>query len=275
VFDPLLGDQATRRLELEQALHHAVANDELRVHLQPIVGTGDGVPVGVEALVRWEHPTLGLVPPLDFIPLAEETGDIVEIGRWVLRRSCEILADWNHRGRRLELSVNLSPRQFLERGFLGQVRTTLAATGLDPHLLTLEVTESVLVEEGASVVSSLEALRAMGIRLAIDDFGTGYSSLVYLRRLRVDALKIDKSFIDGLALGSDDDTIVRTIIDLASSLGLGVVAEGVETEEQRRRLVTHGCPHAQGYLFARPLEPDALVRCYADGSGSAGSDTCS
>jgi EAL domain-containing protein (putative c-di-GMP-specific phosphodiesterase class I) len=233
------------------------------VHLQPIVDTVDGSAVGVEALVRWQHPTLGLVPPADFIPLAEDTGDIVEIGQWVLRRSCEILSRWHRRGADLRLSVNLSPRQFLEPGFVDRVREILVSTGFDPTMLTLEVTESVLVEEGPAAMSALTSLRDLGVRLAIDDFGTGYSSLVYLRRLRVDTLKIDKSFIDGLAEGSDDDTIVRSIVDLASSLGLGVVAEGVETEEQRARLVAHGCPHAQGYLFARPLEPDALIRLCA------------
>ena len=273
VFEPAIGEQATRRLELEQALHHAVANEELRVHLQPIVTTGDGVPVGVEALVRWEHPSLGLIPPLDFITLAEETGDIIEIGRWVLREACEILGCWNRQGRRLSLSVNLSARQFLDPHFLDHVLDTLEATGFDPHDLTLEVTESVLVEEGATVLSALEQLRDLGIRLAIDDFGTGYSSLVYLRRLRVDTLKIDKSFIDGLERGSNDDTIVRTIIDLASSLGLSVVAEGVETEEQRQRLVAHGCPQAQGYLFAPPLAPEAFLGHYAvtDNHPAAGS----
>jgi diguanylate cyclase (GGDEF)-like protein/PAS domain S-box-containing protein len=266
VFDHTIGDQASRRLEVEQALHLAVEQDELRVHLQPIVDTVDGCAVGVEALVRWEHPTLGLVPPMDFIPLAEDTGDIIEIGQWVLRRSCEILAGWQREDQPMRLSVNLSPRQFLEPGFVDRVRAILATTAFDPNLLTLEVTESVLVEEGPAATTALTSLRDLGIRLAIDDFGTGYSSLVYLRRLNVDTLKIDKSFIDGLAEGSDDDTIVRSIVDLAASLGLGVVAEGVETEEQRARLVAHGCPHAQGYLFARPLEPDALLRlCRTDG----------
>jgi diguanylate cyclase (GGDEF)-like protein/PAS domain S-box-containing protein len=272
MFDRTLGDQAHRRLEVEQALPHAVANDELRIHLQPIVTTHDGVPIGVEALVRWEHPTLGPVPPLDFIGLAEDTGDIIEIGAWVLRRSCEILSRWNREGHELRLSVNLSPRQFLAPGFVDQVRATLAETGFAAELLTLEVTESVLVEEGPSAMSSLDELRALGISLAIDDFGTGYSSLVYLRRLHVDTLKIDKSFIDGLTEGSDDDTIVRTIIGLASSLGLGVVAEGVETEEQRARLVAHGCPHAQGYLFAPPLDPESLRRHYT--GPDAATDIC-
>jgi diguanylate cyclase (GGDEF)-like protein/PAS domain S-box-containing protein len=258
MFDTTFGDEALRRLEVEQALPDAVANDELRIHLQPIVSTHDAVPIGVEALVRWEHPTLGRVAPLDFIPLAEDTGDIIEIGQWVLHRSCQLLAAWNRYGQEMRLSVNLSPRQFLAPGFVDQVRRTLDTTGFDPGLLTLEVTESVLVEEGPAAMTPLEELRDLGISLAIDDFGTGYSSLVYLRRLRVDTLKIDKSFIDGLADGSDDDTIVRTIIHLASSLGLGVVAEGVETEEQRARLIAHGCPHAQGYLFAPPLEPERL-----------------
>jgi EAL domain-containing protein (putative c-di-GMP-specific phosphodiesterase class I) len=263
-FDSAMGDLATRRLEVEQALHLAVERDELRVHLQPIVATTDGAAVGVEALVRWEHPTLGLVPPADFIPLAEDTGDIVEIGQWVLRRSCELLASWNREGHDLHLSVNLSPRQFLEPGFVERVATILRETSFPGELLTLEVTESVLVDEGPAATAALESLRELGIRLAIDDFGTGYSSLVYLRRLDVDTLKIDRSFIHGLAAGNHDDTIVRTIIDLATSLGLGVVAEGVETEEQRARLVAHGCPHAQGYLFARPLEPAALLaRCRA------------
>jgi diguanylate cyclase (GGDEF)-like protein/PAS domain S-box-containing protein len=272
VFEPRLRSDAARQLALEQTLSRATAAGELRVHFQPIMAlagdVGEQLVSGVEALVRWEHPELGLVPPFDFIPLAEETGHIVEIGAWVLRESCRTLMEWaNGAGREapngerrppLRLSVNLSPRQLLEPDLSDVVAQILTETGFPVDRLTMEVTESVLVDEGPYATTTLRRLRELGVRLSIDDFGTGYSSLVYLRRLNADALKIDRSFVDGLGRDSEADAIVRTVISLATSLGLDLVAEGVETEEQRRLLIELGCQFAQGYLFSRPLPGPAF-----------------
>jgi diguanylate cyclase (GGDEF)-like protein len=266
VFEARLRADATRQLSLEQSLSRATAEGELRVHFQPIMALADltggtEVVAGVEALVRWEHPDLGLVPPLDFIPIAEETGHIVEIGAWVLAESCRTLMGWageTAHGTPLRLSVNLSPRQLLEPDLPDVVAEVLLRTGFPVERLTMEVTESVLVDEGPYATTTLRRLRELGVRLSIDDFGTGYSSLVYLRRLNADALKIDRSFVDGLGRDSEADAIVNTVISLANSLGLDLVAEGVETEEQRRMLVELGCQFAQGYLFSRPLPADAF-----------------
>jgi diguanylate cyclase (GGDEF)-like protein/PAS domain S-box-containing protein len=272
VFEPRLRSDAARQLSLEQSLSRATAAGQLRVHFQPIMALsgelGDQLVSGVEALVRWEHPELGLVPPFDFIPLAEETGHIVDIGAWVLRESCRTLMEWaDGPGRQsptgearppLRLSVNLSPRQLLEPDLPDVVADVLEETGFPVDRLTMEVTESVLVDEGDLATTTLRRLRELGVRLSIDDFGTGYSSLVYLRRLNADALKIDRSFVDGLGRDSEADAIVRTVISLARSLGLDLVAEGVETEEQRRLLIELGCQFAQGYLFSRPLPGPAF-----------------
>jgi EAL domain-containing protein (putative c-di-GMP-specific phosphodiesterase class I) len=242
------------------------------VHFQPIMALADhtgGTEAvsGVEALVRWEHPDLGLVPPYDFIPLSEETGHIVEIGSWVLDESCRTLMGWagDSGTAPLRLSVNLSPRQLLEPDLPDVVAEVLARTGFPVERLTMEVTESVLVDEGPYATTTLRRLRELGVRLSIDDFGTGYSSLVYLRRLNADALKIDRSFVDGLGRDSEADAIVNTVIGLARSLGLDLVAEGVETEDQRRLLVELGCQFAQGYLFSRPLPAEAFREWCAAG----------
>jgi diguanylate cyclase (GGDEF)-like protein/PAS domain S-box-containing protein len=304
LFEPKLRADAARQLSLEQSLSRATSGDELRVHFQPIMALtgrpGEPAVTGVEALVRWEHPDLGLVPPLDFIPLAEETGHIIEIGSWVLRESCRTLMGWTAAPERrgadgsperrgadgspdrrgadrsplgtligppLRLAVNLSPRQLLEPDLPDVVADVLRETGFPAERLTMEVTESVLVDEGPYATTTLQRLRDMGVRLSIDDFGTGYSSLVYLRRLNADALKIDRSFVDGLGRDSEADTIVRAVIGLARSLGLDLVAEGVETEEQRRLLVELGCHFAQGYLFSRPLPAPAFVEWRATGGG--------
>jgi diguanylate cyclase (GGDEF)-like protein/PAS domain S-box-containing protein len=280
LFEPQLRANAARQLSLEQSLSRATANGELRVHFQPIMALAERLDeqavIGVEALVRWQHPDLGLVPPFDFIPLSEETGHIVEIGSWVLRESCRTLMAWAdaagpptpaggrdggeapRRGTPLDLAVNLSPRQLLEPDLPDVVADVLRETGFPVDRLTMEVTESVLVDEGPYAATTLRRLHELGVSLSIDDFGTGYSSLVYLRRLNADALKIDRSFVDGLGRDSEADAIVRTVIGLARSLGLDLVAEGVETEEQRRLLVELGCQFAQGFLFSRPLAAPAF-----------------
>lgn len=271
LFEPRLRADAARQLDLEQSLGRATANGELRVYFQPIMALAEDPceqeVVGAEALVRWQHPGIGLVPPNDFIPMAEETGHIVEIGSWVLAEACRCLMSWAEGpgSGPLRLSVNLSPRQLLEPDLPDVVTDILVTTGFPAERLTMEVTESVLVDEGPFVATTLQRLREMGVRLSIDDFGTGYSSLVYLRRLNADALKIDRSFVDGLGRDSEAHAIVLAVISLARSLGLDLVAEGVETDDQRRLLVGLGCQFAQGYLFSRPVPGAELERWRARG----------
>lgn len=266
LFDSILKERTEGQLRREQALHDAARNNELRLHFQPIVSLDTAATVAVEALVRWQHPEVGLVAPADFIALAEETGDIVAIGAWVLTEACRIVSEWNRRGNSLPVSINVSPRQLLGDDFLYLVRETLARTGMPASLLTLEVTESVLLEDRREAQHTLSQLRQMGVRLAIDDFGTGYSSLLHLRRLDAATLKIDRSFVDDFGRDEDDTTIVQTVIALAKSLRLEVVAEGVETDWQRRLLLDHGCQYAQGFLFSRPVPFEQL----ALGSGRGG-----
>ena len=217
--------------------------------------------MGTEALVRWQHPSRGLVPPLAFVPLAEETGLIVPIGRWVLQTACAQARAWQRAqvdGPPTVMSVNLSARQFSQAGLVDEVAALLATTGLPPQALELEITESVVMDETEAGIARLHALRDLGVRLVLDDFGTGYSSLSYLRRLPLDAIKIDRSFVMGLGTGGPDDRssdlpIVQAVIALAHALGIEVVAEGIETPEQLRLLRSLGCDRGQGFLFARPL----------------------
>jgi diguanylate cyclase len=244
---------ARSKAELITDLGSAVAGGQLAVHYQPTVELAEGATTGYEALLRWQHPTRGLVPPLEFIPLAEESGAIVEIGSWVLTEATAQAAQWSRdAGRPIDIAVNLSPRQLLDDDVVATVRGALAASGLPAAQLTLEVTESVLINDVEAVVDSLRALRGLGVRIAIDDFGTGYSSLSYLRRLPADVVKIDRSFVQDLGSGGRSTTLVASIIELARSLDLEVVAEGVETEEQHAVLGRLACSHAQGYLFGRP-----------------------
>ncbi len=216
--------------------------------------------LGFEALIRWNHPQRGMVSPLEFIPIAEETGLILPIGRWVLDEACTRMKRWEERlGRPLPITmnVNLSGRQFAQADFLAEIDEVLAATRLDPTRLKLEVTETVLMENADSARITLEALRARGVHLCIDDFGTGYSSLAYLVRLPVHTLKVDRAFVRGMSERGESFEIVRTIVTLAKNLGMDVVAEGVETEEQRMRLRELGCERGQGYLFSRPVDETA------------------
>jgi predicted signal transduction protein with EAL and GGDEF domain len=253
VYAEGMAEDARRRSDLQHDLASAADEGQLRVHYQPVVRVADGGTAGFEALVRWEHPELGLVPPVEFIPLAEETGLVTGIGRWVLAEAVRQATRWiTEHGRPLRMSVNLSPRQLLDDDVPGFVREVLDDTGFPPGLLLLEVTEGVFVRDVERVVAELGRLRALGVRIAIDDFGTGYSSLSYLRRLPADLLKIDRSFVTDLAGGGSSRTLVSSIIELARTLGLEVVAEGVETESQRRVLQDLGCGLAQGYLFAPP-----------------------
>ena len=245
---------AGERLTLEARLRRALERGEFVLHFQPQVSVRDGVMVGLEALVRWQHPEEGLIPPGRFIPLAEETGLIVPLGEWVLFTACAQMKEWLDRGLLpVTLAVNLSPRQFRQVDLVQHVHAVLDATELPPHLLELEITESAIMEQGAQAVAVLDALKALGVQLAIDDFGTGYSSLAYLKRFAVDKLKIDQSFIRDIPQDRDDREIAATIIAMAHSLRLEVLAEGVEIEAQRDFLREHGCESYQGYLFSRPL----------------------
>ncbi|MGY1754105.1 putative bifunctional diguanylate cyclase/phosphodiesterase [Blastococcus sp. SYSU D01042] len=258
VYADGMAEAARRRAALAQDLAGAAGEGQLEVHYQPTVRLADGATTGFEALVRWNHPQRGLIPPVEFIPLAEETGDIVGIGAWVLREALRQGAAWTaETGTPLRMAVNLSPRQFHTGDDVpALVAAALAETGFPAEQLTLEVTEGVLVRDGDAVVAQLEALRALGIRIAIDDFGTGFSGLSYLRHLPADIIKIDRSFVTDLPRGRSAVTLITSIVELARTLGLDIVAEGVETEGQRRALADLDCGSAQGYLFARPEPAD-------------------
>ncbi len=260
VFQPEMHAQAVARLELETALQAAVERGELQLYYQPEVELSTGRIVGVEALVRWERPGHGLVVPDEFIPIAEETGLIVPIGQWVLAEACrQIQAERLHRSSKAPVvSVNLSARQLQQPDLVDHVKRTLRRTGLPAHLLKLEVTERVLIEDLDASGHILQSLKALGVRLAIDDFGAGYSSLGYLRRLAVDSLKIDRSFIEDMGHSKADGAIVEAISSLAHAIGMNVTAEGIETSEQLSRVLTAGCDQAQGYYFAEPLPLDKL-----------------
>jgi diguanylate cyclase (GGDEF)-like protein/PAS domain S-box-containing protein len=264
VFDQNMHARVVALLRLENDLRRAVERDELRLHYQPIVSLDSGRISGFEALVRWQHPELGLIQPKDFIPVAEETGVIVELGQWVLSESARQMRGWqmiSPEHAALKLSINLSSRHFVQPDLYERIVEVLDETGLAPPALQLEITESVLMENAQTIVPLLERLRELGVELAIDDFGTGYSSLSYLSRLKpIHTLKIDRSFI---SMGGDDREnaeIVRTIIMLARNMGKDVVAEGIETVEQLTRLQTLDCTYGQGYLFARPLDPAETER---------------
>jgi diguanylate cyclase (GGDEF)-like protein len=265
-FEPEMGAAVVERLELEADLRRAVERDELVLHYQPIVHLTTGTVATVEALVRWQHPTRGLIPPLTFIPLAEETGSIVEIGRWVLREACRQAADWQRRYASdppLGVSVNLSCRQLQQPGFVDEVATTLREARIHPQTLTLEITEGMLMENTEDTIGRLRALKELGVRLSIDDFGTGYSSLRYLRQFPLDSLKIPKPFIDDVADDAKESALTQAIIHLGRSLGLEVVAEGIEENRQLSELRKLGCELGQGFLLAKPRNAggiDVLLR---------------
>jgi diguanylate cyclase (GGDEF)-like protein len=254
LFDDDLRKRAEQRLQIAAGLRRALEHAELRLHFQPEVRLADQQLVGEEALLRWEHPERGLLPPAEFIPVAEETGEIVSMGAWALREACNRLAARQGAGQQARtLAVNLSARQFLQPDLVGTVRDALAARKIPPSRLCLEVTETVLMSDAATATATLRALSAVGVHVAIDDFGTGYSSLAYLKRFPVTMLKIDRSFISGLDdPDGGDRAIVTAIIEMAHALGILVVGEGVETREQLRMLTEMGCDWGQGYLLGRP-----------------------
>ncbi|MEA2545354.1 MAG: hypothetical protein QOI09_627, partial [Chloroflexota bacterium] len=267
IFRPALREVAAERSARAARLRGVEQRDELRLDYQPIVDLTDQSIIGVEALVRWQPPDGPVLMPGQWIDLAEETGDIVPIGRWVLREACRQARDWQIRlGRpELRMSVNLSARQFREHDIVATVRSILVETGLPPATLILEITESGLMRRTQSTIARLDALRGLGCHLAIDDFGTGYSSLSYLERFPIDILKIDRSFVsDGPTGGS---AIARAIVDLGRTLDLEVIAEGIEQPEQARWLADLGCRYGQGYLFARPVGAAAIEALLAEGAG--------
>jgi diguanylate cyclase (GGDEF)-like protein len=259
VFESILRDDAVARGELASLLRGVETRDELRLDYQPIVELADGAVIGLEALVRWQPPDRPLQMPDKFIDLAEQTGDIVPMGRWILREACRQVRAWQVRLGlpELQVSVNLSARQFQEHDLVETVRLVLEETELDPSCLILEITESGLMQRTSGTIGRLTELRALGIHLAIDDFGTGYSSLSYLQRFPVDSLKIDRSFIAELTPGSERPAIAQAIVELGRTLGLHVVAEGIEQPDQAAWLLSLGCVYGQGYLFSRPLGVDA------------------
>lgn len=266
-YTKALTDTANERLSMEAGLRRALERHEFVLHYQPLIAQ-DGHVEGVEALVRWADPEAGLVPPSRFIPLAEDTGLIVPLGEWVLREACSRIKSWLDAGLTLTtLAVNLSPRQFRQTGLHERISMILAETGLPPHYLELEITESAIMEPGRDAERQLAALKDLGVRLAIDDFGTGYSSLAHLRRFPLDKLKIDQSFVRDIPCDSAAVEITSTIIAMARNLQLRVLAEGVETQEQLDFLTRQHCDSFQGYLFSRPLPADELQEWLRSTSG--------
>jgi diguanylate cyclase (GGDEF)-like protein/PAS domain S-box-containing protein len=269
LFDAAMRAGAMRRLEIERELRHALERDELILHYQPVISLRSGEITGLEALVRWQHPERGLLDPAEFVSIAEDSGLIEPIGRWVQERACRQILDWQELrpdARPLDVAVNLSARQVAHRDLPATVAEVIARTGLDPVNLRLEITESVLVEESATALASLEALNEIGVRLILDDFGTGYSSLAYLNRFPFHALKIDRSFVDALGIEQERTAIVEAIIGMARALSLDVIAEGVENEVQLAELRRLGCDYAQGHLFHAAMPVASVSRLLAEGA---------
>jgi diguanylate cyclase (GGDEF)-like protein len=267
IFEPDMHSGALARLELKADLERAIERDELLLHYQPIVCLRTMRIVGLEALVRWHHPSRGLVGPVEFIPLAEETGLIDRIGQLVISSACYRALRWRQMipgGDDLTISVNLSPRQLSDPALVEHVRQVLARTGLPPSALVLELTESALAEPSVDAVGVLEQLSQLGVKLALDDFGTGYSSLSRLDRYPLDIVKVDKSFVDRIDQDAGDAALLEAMLQLAGALRLEVVAEGIETETQLHRLQALGCALGQGYLLARPAEPAVIERLLVD-----------
>ncbi len=255
-----LHDAAARRLALHSGLRHALEREELSLQYQPIVELGEGTLIGAEALLRWTHGQMGFVSPVEFVPIAEDTGLIVEIGRWVLEQACAEACRWPVP---VGISVNLSGRQLATPGIVDDVRRVLADTSLDPARLTLEITESVLVDDLEATAARLTSLKTLGVRVAIDDFGTGYSSLSALSHFPADVLKIDRSFVSGICTDHRHHDLATTIVRLGEALGMTTLAEGIETREQQAALGRLGCEVGQGYLFSRPVPPHELAELLA------------
>jgi len=258
-FSEQMNTRVSERLYLETGLRHALERDEFLLHYQPRIEVASGRIVGVEALIRWQHPENGIVSPATFIPLAEETGLIVPIGEWVLRSACSQNKAWQDAGfQKIQVSVNISVRQFTNNNLVSTVRDILKETGLSAACLELEITESSVMLNPGQAISTLKELKALGLSISIDDFGTGYSSLSHLKNLPVDILKVDQSFVKGIHENKSDKTLVSTIINMGHSLGLSVVAEGVETAEQLSFLGERNCQEVQGFYLSKPLSSESL-----------------
>jgi EAL domain-containing protein (putative c-di-GMP-specific phosphodiesterase class I) len=258
VFDEALRSKTERRTATESGLRHALERNQFTVHYQPIIDLSTGEMVSAEALLRWNHPERGLISPAEFIPLAEETGLILPIGAWVLEQACEQLVRWQRSMPSMAVAVNLSVRQVLAPGIADLVHDVLTRTGAPPGSLCLELTESVFMEDADYFIRTLTGLKSLGVTLSIDDFGTGYSSLSYLKQFPVDAVKIDRAFVDGLGNHAHNSALVAAIIAMADALNLGVTAEGIETADQLGLLKKLQCKRAQGYYLARPMPASVM-----------------
>jgi diguanylate cyclase (GGDEF)-like protein/PAS domain S-box-containing protein len=258
-FTEDLNREVREKVMLESGLRRAIHRGELRLFYQPIIDLTTNQVIGAESLVRWQHPSLGLIYPEKFIPVAEESGLIVPLGEWVLRTACEQLRAWQQEGLALQVAVNVSARQFHHGNLADLVVAVMADSHVDPQLVEIELTESAIMHDAEASISTLERLKSRGISISIDDFGTGYSSLSYLKRLPLDILKIDQSFVRDITTDNNDATIVRAIIGLARSLGIKVLAEGVENDAQLSFLNQYGCNYGQGFLFGKPLAPEAFA----------------
>ena len=262
-YSPDIGALSERRMRIESGLRDAVARGEMTLHYQAKVDMASGDIRGAEALLRWTNPELGSVPPSQFIPVAEECGLIVPLGHWALLNACAQTVAWLRQGLPpISMAVNLSPRQFQDPNLVESIKQVLAETGMPPTLLELEITESVMLHDIEMAVQKLVAIRNLGVRLAIDDFGTGYSSLSQLKRFPIDSVKIDRSFIRGIPQDRDDMAITEAILALGKTLGVTIVAEGVETVEQQAFLKRHACHEMQGFYFSRPIPPEEFERFY-------------
>jgi diguanylate cyclase (GGDEF)-like protein len=274
-YEEAMQATVTDRRAVELDLRSALANGEMFLAYQPIFELEHGAMVGVEALLRWQHPSRGLVAPGEFIPFAEQTGDIVQIGLWVMRQACIRSAAWQRPGRDVGIAVNVSARQLDTASFVEDVRAVIAETGLDPRLLTLELTETALMSNQEAGAARLRELRSVGVRIAIDDFGTGYSSLAALRELPVDSLKIDRSFTSGIGSSAEGGALMRALVELGRTLGLETVAEGIEEVPELEQLRGAGCDLGQGFLLARPTTAegiDELIRAGYEGDRGADAD---
>jgi diguanylate cyclase (GGDEF)-like protein len=258
VFECGMADAVQSRMELEMDLRVALENDEFFLAFQPTFDLQDMSPTGLEALIRWNSPTRGIVQPDDFIPLLEETGLIVAIGRWVLQTACAQATEWREQGYPVGIAVNVSARQLDSDGIVSHVHDALSDSGLEPEALTLEITETTLMRDATETLRRLTAIKELGVRIAIDDFGTGYSSLGHLRQFPVDALKIDRSFITGLAHNLEGETLIHTLVQLGKALSIETIAEGIEQPNELSLLQDEQCDGGQGFLFARPLDPGEI-----------------
>jgi diguanylate cyclase (GGDEF)-like protein/PAS domain S-box-containing protein len=258
LFQPEMQTAVLDRIELDADLRSALTEGQFFLLYQPVFDLDHVTVSGVEALVRWRHPTRGVVPPDHFIPTLEESGLIVEVGRWVLSEACRQSAEWHRRGHRLSMSVNVSMRQLETHAFVDHIREALDASALDPTTLVIEITESTLMRDADATIRRLREIKDLGVHVAIDDFGTGYSSLAYLRQFPVDALKIDRSFISAMADSPESGALIHTLVELGRTLGLETLAEGIEDNDQLHKLQEEHCDRGQGFLFSRPIEPEAI-----------------